>query len=347
VAAVASAGAAAPGPAPAASLGDRLRERIGREGPLPFSAWMDACLSDPDGGFYARRAHPAGTGEGSHFATSPTLHPFFAQAIARDLADAWRKAGSPDTWTVAEFGAGTGALARQAAAALRSAAVPVEWVAGEVRPGDATAQADGIRWSDAAPARIDAAVANEFLDAVPFDLHEWRSADGGWQRVGVGLAQDRRRFEWRLLGPSRAVLPPGKDGERRVVMAGVGLWLGSLARAGAKVALVADYGRAGPSGDVRAYRSHAEAEPLAEPGTVDLTADVDFAALGQAARANGFAVAAAETQEQFLLRHGALDALNAVGRDSVEGASDYLRFRQLLLPTGMGTAFKVIRLEKA
>lgn len=340
---------AAPG-APAgtgSSLADRLRERIQREGPLPFSAWMDACLYDPDGGFYARRGpHPAGTGEGSHFATSPTLHPFFAQAIARDLADAWRKAGKPETWTVAEFGAGTGALAREAAAALRSAAVPVEWVAVEVRPGDATAHADGIRWSDAAPARIDAAVANEFLDAVPFDLHEWRTADGGWRRVGVGLDDATGAFAWRLLGPSRAVLPPGRDGERRVVMAGVGLWLGSLARAGAKVALVADYGKAGPSGDVRAYRSHAEADPLDEPGTADLTADVDLVALERAAQANGFAVAAAETQEQFLLRHGALDALNAVDRNSVEGASEYLRFRQLLLPTGLGAAFKVLRLEK-
>lgn len=326
-------------------LGERLRERIRREGPLPFSAWMDACLYDPDGGFYAAAArHPAGPGAASHFATSPTLHPFFSQAIAKDLADAWRKAGQPPQWTVAEFGAGSGALAREAAAALRSAGVPADWVAVEVRPGDATAQADGIRWSDAAPPRFDAAVANEFLDAVPFDLHEWRTADGGWQRVGVGL--DGGRFAWRLLGPSRAVLPQGRDGERRVVMAGVGLWLGALARAGARVALVADYGKAGPSGDVRAYRSQAEADPLAEPGTADLTADVDFAALEHAARANGFRVAAAETQERFLLRHGALEALNAVDRGSVEGASAYLRFRQLLLPTGLGAAFKVLRLER-
>jgi NADH dehydrogenase [ubiquinone] 1 alpha subcomplex assembly factor 7 len=333
-------------PAPSsAALGERLRERIRREGPLPFSAWMDACLYDAAGGFYSKPgAHPAGPGGDRHFATSPTLHPFFAQAVAKDLADAWRKAGSPAQWTVVEFGAGTGALAREAVAALRSAGVPVEWVAVDVRPVDATAQADGVRWSVAAPDRFDAAVANEFLDAVPFDLHEWRSADGGWQRVGVGL--DGEHFAWRLLGPSRAVLPPGKDGERRVVMAGVGLWLGSLARAGAKVALVADYGKAGPSGDVRAYRAQAEADPLAEPGTADLTADVDFAALEHAARANGFTVAAAETQEKFLLRHGALEALNAVDRNSVEGASSYLRFRQLLLPTGLGAAFKVLRLEK-
>jgi NADH dehydrogenase [ubiquinone] 1 alpha subcomplex assembly factor 7 len=334
--------AVASGLAVASALGGRLRERIRREGPLPFSAWMDACLYDPEGGFYTRTLHPAGTQPGAHFATAPTLHPFFAQAVAAELTAAWRRAGSPAAWTVAEFGAGTGALARDAVAALRRDGVPAEWVAVDVRPAGAE-DADGVRWSEAAPAAFDAAVANEFLDAVPFDLHEW--SGGGWRRVGVGL-DDGGRFAWRLLGPSRAVLPPGRDGERRVVMAGVGLWLGALARAGAKVALVADYGRTGPSGDVRAFRGQAEADPLDEPGTADLTADVDFAALERAAAANGFKVASAETQEQFLLRHGALEALNAVDRGTVEGASSYLRFRQLLLPTGLGVAFKVLRLER-
>ena len=96
---------------------------------------------------------------------------------------------------------------------------------------------------------------------------------------------------------------------------------------------------------VRAYRDQGHAEPLDEPGTVDLTADVDFARLGELATGLGFAVEA-ETQEEFLLRHGVLDALNATYRTSVEGASAYLRLRQLLLPTGLGAAFKVVRLSR-
>ena len=90
-----------------AGLGDRLRERIRRDGPVPWSAWMDACLYDPDGGFYRGAVHPAGTGADSHFATAPALHPFFARCVAAELAQAWRKAGAPAQWRVAEFGAGT------------------------------------------------------------------------------------------------------------------------------------------------------------------------------------------------------------------------------------------------
>jgi len=342
----------------ATTLADRLRERIRRDGPLPFADWMQACLYDPQGGFYTREGaagvHPAGTGLGTHFATGPTLHPFFAQAVAADLAEAWRAAGSPKAWTVAEFGAGTGALARDAAAALRKAGVPVDWVAVDVHPGQA---APGVRWSATAPAAFDAAVANEFLDALPFDLHEWRG--GRWNRVGVGLdeeateaedadedADEEGPFAWRLLGESRIHLPPGReDGERRVAMPGMPLWLDAVARAGARFALVVDYGAAVPARDVRAFRDHGPADALDEPGTVDLTADVDFALLQSHAARAGFK-ADLETQESFLLRHGVLDAINATDRSDVAGASSYLRLRQLLLPTGLGVAFKVLRLQR-
>ena len=353
------------------SLAERLRRRIERDGALPFADWMQACLYDPEAGFYSRQpagggasgdgpVHPAGTRPGTHFATGPTLHPFFAQAVAADVAEAWRRAGSPDRWTVAEFGAGTGALARDATTALRKAGVPVDWVAIDVHPGEPAA---GVRWSATAPPAFDAAVANEFLDALPFDLHEWR--DGRWNRVGVGIgigvgvgvgvgesgSQDDRDgdgepFAWRLIGESRIRLPPGREeGERRVVMPGMPLWLDAVARAGARFVLVVDYGAAGPARDARAFRDHGPAEPLDEPGTVDLTADVDFALLQAHAARAGFA-AELETQEAFLLRHGVLDAINATDRSDVAGASSYLRLRQLLLPTGMGVAFKVLRLQR-
>jgi len=321
-------------------LGGRLRARIQRDGPLPFSAWMDACLYDPDGGFYRQAAHPAGTAPGSHFATAPALHPFFARCVADEVAAAWLEAGRPPAWRVAEFGAGTGALAAEAMRRLREAKVPAAWTAVDVRPGPAL---PGVSWSAQAPAAFDCAVANEFLDAVPFDLHEWRG--GAWQRVGVGLGGDGR-FAWTLLGPSRAAFPPGRtEGERRVNMPGAELWVDALAQAGARMAVVADYGQDGPSRGPRAYAGHAEADPLAEPGTVDITASVDWSAVRRAAEARGFR-ATLESQEQFLLRHGVLDALNAIDRASAEGASSYLRLRQLLLPTGLGAAFQVLTLRR-
>ena len=44
--------------------------------------------------------------------------------------------------------------------------------------------------------------------------------------------------------------------------------------------LVADYGHGGEKGDtLRAFKGHAQQDPLKEPGDADLTADVDFSYL--------------------------------------------------------------------
>jgi NADH dehydrogenase [ubiquinone] 1 alpha subcomplex assembly factor 7 len=305
---------------------------------MPFRAWMDACLYDSEGGFYARGRHPAGVGQGTHFATSPTLHPFFAHCIARELAEAWKAAGKPKAWEVVEFGAGTGALARDAMWELRRLAVPARWTAIDVRPGPAI---KGGRWLEEPPARFDAVVANEFLDALAFDLFEQRA--GAWHEVGVGLAGDK--FVWSLLGRTDEAWPLIEEGARRVRMPTNDSWLASLKQAGAAFALIVDYGATGPAREARAFHGHDFADPLAEPGTVDLTADVDFAELAQQATGHGFATVL-ETQEAFLIRHGAFEAINRIDRTTMQGTSDYLRLRQLILPTGFGVAFKVARLTR-
>lgn len=328
---------------PVASLAERLRARIRRDGPLPFRAWMDAALYDPDEGFYTGGRHPAGVGQGTHFATSPTLHPFFSRAVAKELADAWAAAGKPPEWEVVEFGAGTGALARDASAELRRLGVPARWSAVDVQPGQPI---KGGRWVAAPPARYDAAVANEFLDALPLDVFEWRG--GAWRSLGVGLAEDGS-FRWEPMEEAESRFAPGEarpeEGDRCVFLPAVAPWLAQVAASGAKAAVIVDYGQFGPGRDVRAYHGHHEADPLEEPGTVDLTADVDFQELGELAAGHGF-TATVETQERFLLRHGILDALNRIDRTTREGASDYLRLRQLLLPTGFGSAFKVATLRR-
>jgi NADH dehydrogenase [ubiquinone] 1 alpha subcomplex assembly factor 7 len=332
----------------AAPLANRVRDRIRRDGPLSFRQWMDACLYDPDGGFYAQGRHPAGVGTGTHFATSPTLHPFFAQCVARELAASWKAAGRPAAWEVVEFGAGTGALARDAMQELRRLGVPARWSAIDVKPGQPF---KGGRWLDAPPATYDAAVANEFLDALPFDILEWSAGEGAWQETGVDVEGDG--FGWVLLGSAEPPLPPpptpGSENTagvaRRISMPANDGWLAGLAKARVKVAVVIDYGAAHPATDARAFHGHEFADPLAEPGSVDITADVDFAELAQQAKAHGFSTDL-ESQEAFLIRHGAFDAINKIDRTSLEGGSAYLRFRQLLLPTGFGAAFKVARLTR-
>ena len=160
----------------APGLGPRLRARIAADGPLGFDAWVEACLYDPDGGFYARGPALGRTGA---FATAPTLHPAFAAAVVAEA----RAIGAG---RVLEAGPGDGALAEMLVAAGLEV-VLLERAAGmrrrqRERLGDA---ATWISAPDEAAPFEGLVVANEVLDALPFRLF----ADG----VEIGRASCRER----------------------------------------------------------------------------------------------------------------------------------------------------------
>ncbi len=50
-------------------------------------------------------------GREGDFLTAPEAHPIFGWALARVVADAWRRLDHPAAFTVTEYGSGTGALA--------------------------------------------------------------------------------------------------------------------------------------------------------------------------------------------------------------------------------------------
>ncbi|MCA1812270.1 MAG: SAM-dependent methyltransferase [Halobacteriales archaeon] len=339
------------------ALADRLRQRIAADGPMPFDAWMEACLYDPEEGYYVRPGRKTGAGEDADFATSPTLHPFFGAAVGMEAAAVWERIGRPTPFPVVEFGGGEGDLARGALRWLDrerpDLARRVQWVHVERSPAHRAKQAGADRrlaWAEAMP-RLDAAflVANEFLDALPF---KWLERTGaGWSEVHV--AWDGHAFAEALL-PS-GLSPPANvpPGVRVALHQGARAWLHEAGAAlGRGEALIIDYGERylwgeeRPDGSVRTYRRHEDAgTPLQNPGDQDITASLDFAELEAWAREAGWREAWHGTQEAWLIGHGILDALNATRRDTAEGASAYLRLRQILLPTGLGS-FKVLRLVR-
>ena len=96
------------------SVAARLRERIGRHGPVPFSEFMDIALYDPDGGFYATVGRAGRRGD---FLTSPEVGPLFGAIVARALDTSWDAQGRPAPFVVVDAGAGPGTLARTVLAA--------------------------------------------------------------------------------------------------------------------------------------------------------------------------------------------------------------------------------------
>jgi SAM-dependent MidA family methyltransferase len=115
---------------------------------------------------------------------------------------------------------------------------------------------------------------------------------------------------------------------------------------GGGAALVIDYGHAGSAvGEtLQAVGRHAYADPLTAPGSIDLTAHVDFAALTRAVEAMGAKAFGPIAQSDFLRRLGIetrAAALKAQGTSAAAAGVDTALARLTGHGrTGMGTLFK-------
>jgi SAM-dependent MidA family methyltransferase len=86
-----------------------IREKINREGAIPFETFMNLALYDPEWGYYMTETIKIGAY--GDFYTSPHLHPIFGWLLAVQLDEMKRMMGNPDNFTVLEIGAGRGYLA--------------------------------------------------------------------------------------------------------------------------------------------------------------------------------------------------------------------------------------------
>jgi len=118
-------------------------------------------------------------------------------------------------------------------------------------------------------------------------------------------------------------------------------------------ALVIDYGQEGSHDSIRAFARHEQVHFLSRPGQVDVTADVDFAALRQGV--NGMTLPGAEAfgpvrQGDFLMSMGAQDrAIHLIENEntSAEDAENiYQALVRLCDPAEMGERFKVLSIAK-
>jgi SAM-dependent MidA family methyltransferase len=349
-------GAAQPTP-----LARVLAERIAREGPIPVRDYMAACLHDPEHGYYrTRRA----IGAGEDFITAPEISQVFGELIGLWSVVVWQQLGSPSRVRLVELGPGRGTLMRDALRAAR--AVPafldaVDVVLVEPNPALQEIQREvlgdsqvPIRWfQDLQTAAPDVAgtatilIANEILDVVP--VTQFQRTDAEWLERSVGL-NDLGCLVFGLT-PLSGTPPenahdarPGDIIERRDAREVIDA-LRQIADRGPLAALFIDYGYEGPAvGDtLQAMRAQGYEDPLAAPGTVDLTAHVDFSAFAADARAAGLSVDGPRPQATFLGALGIVErtsrlmTVNPAAAPSLEAAT-----ARLMAPTGMGTLFKVI-----
>jgi NADH dehydrogenase [ubiquinone] 1 alpha subcomplex assembly factor 7 len=310
-------------------LEDLLRQRIDEQGPITVADYMEAANAH----YYAGRDPLGAAGD---FITAPEISQMFGELVGLWLADLWLRAGRPSDATYVELGPGRGTLAADALRAMRGVGLEPAVALVETSPVLRRAQAErlpGARWHPDLSALPDQGpllvVANEFFDALPI---RQRDRSGRELRVAWSGGRFVRDDADEIIEDSPASLE---------IAAALGRL---LARQGGG-ALFVDYGhdRPGAGDTLQAVSRHVYADPWQAPGTRDLTAHVDFAALAEAARAEGVRVPAPVPQGDWLDAMGIAVRAAALAKESPERTEEIAAARErLTAPTQMGRLFKVL-----
>lgn len=333
---------------------DILRERIAQDGPLPVDQYMRVCLDHPRHGYWQRAAT---IGAGGDFVTAPEISQVFGELIGLWSAVVWQGMGRPSPLRLVELGPGRGTLMRDAWRAARAmpqfldaATVHLIEVSASLRTAQEQTLASHsyrVSWHgalDQVPPGAAIVVANEFLDALPIRQLVYHGDAWHERVIDVGLDSTLLfavgpRVDFRSAAtPENGAIVELRAGEDEVLRA-------LALRAEPCIALFMDYGPAEPSiGDtLQAVRRHAYADPLVEPGTADLTAHVQFAALAEKARAAGLATHGPITQAEFLGRLGIVERTQRLMAANPERAGEIeTAVQRLISPAGMGGLFKVM-----
>ena len=303
-------------------LAHELRVMIEADGPMPVARYMALCLGHPRHGYYTTRDPLGAAGD---FTTAPEVSQMFGELIRLWCAEVWRTMGAPRRVLLVELGPGRGTLMQDM---LRAASVLPEFHAAlevhlietspklKERQRIALATAGvPISWHERPESLPDGpllAVANEFVDALPVD--QFVKTESGWHERRVGLGPDGKL----AFGLDPALLPALEDKlppHLRPALAGAMLErrdcapMQEIARriaVSGGAGLVIDYGHVQTAfGDtLQAVRGHKHVDPLEDPGEADLTAHVDFEALGDAVQGQGVSLHGPLTQGDFLRRLG-------------------------------------------
>ncbi len=348
------------------TLLEALKHRIAREGPLTIAQYMDACLGDPEHGYYATH-DPFGSG--GDFTTAPEISQIFGELIGLWCAFVWQQMGAPAPFGLIELGPGRGTLmadALRAGAGVDGFIEAAQLHLVETSPVLKRMQGERLEGSGKTPhwhKRLDEVpggpvilIANEFLDALPVCHFERR--EGKWFERCVGVSAEGGLEYCSAAEPleDAGILPrtlrdTAQDGDMAEIRPETGVIVETLAaraKTSPTAALFIDYGHeaSAPGETLQAVKNHDYADPLTRPGETDLTAHVDFAQLGHDARENGLQVHGPLPQGGFLLALGLEERWDRLMGDADNETAETISSgaRRLVDPAQMGELFKVMAL---
>jgi len=353
----------------------KLIERIKREGPITFCAFMHAALYDPELGYYnTERLKIGATGD---YFTSSNVHPAFGAVLAQALIELLAELGVEYPMTLAEIGAGTGQLAFDILSAIRDENPVIfdnlTYIIVETSPRMIKLQqqrlesfGDRVRWCELDELEhspiLGIAFSNEFVDAMP--VHRIRLEGDAIQEQYITESSEaweaRLKLDWGRPSTERlhnyVVRMDMTFSQGQVVEVNLAAirWLARMSRAISQGFLVTiDYGDTvqqlwspdRPQGTLRSFYKHQLIDmPLGRIGEQDITASVNFTALIEYGRELGFQLHSFERQTAFLIRMGLIDRISTKYGSSnpLDDLSERLAVKNLFAPGGISDHFRVL-----
>jgi SAM-dependent MidA family methyltransferase len=356
-----------------------IRDNIRHHGPAPFPWFMEQALYHPELGYYTSTRRRIG--RQGDFYTNVSVSRLYGQLLATQLIDMWKHLGMPGHFMIVEEGAEDGQLAldilsgindesKEAAAAIRYMIVEPIFSKEQQQRARLEAQFFGkVTWqtrlADTEPV-TGAFISNEFLDAMPVHVIEYRN--GRWSELLVENSGENFRF---APSPVKAPdlahalekipLPPCSVYRTEVNLA-ASRWIQTVGRKLRNgFVLIVDYGYSRAEyykperteGTLSCYSLHRRTfNPFERPGEIDITAHVDFTSLVEAAEQVGLHLAGYTDQHHFMV--GAAESRLRALEIEVEAQGGLTRahsaflgaYRTLMHPGNMGMAFKYLLLTK-
>ncbi len=347
-------------------LEERLINLIKLKGPISIADYMSDALGHPHEGYYMRQTPIGAEGD---FTTAPEVSQIFGELIGLWLVEAWQAMGAPEDFNLIELGPGRGVLMEDILRAAR------------LRPGFAKAaqvwllessgrlrleQQKRLKPTEAKPLWADdyadispgpsLIIANEFFDCLP--IRQFERTSSSWRERLVGLDENEKRLALTL----GTVPPPPEFGlpdisesqtgdifEQSLVAQEFTADICKTLTEHGGHALIIDYGHMerGFGDTLQAVKDHKYWPPLASPGHADLTAHVDFEALGRIALEAGVSAHGPVTQGRFLDRLGLPLRVEALckGVDGKKAEEIRAGAARIAAPNAMGEIFKVFCLS--
>ncbi len=307
---------------------------------------LDAFMARANTAYYATHDPFA------DFTTSPEITQVFGELLGAWAAVTWDGMGRPNPVQLIECGPGRGTLMADALRTVSRVAPPfrqaltVHFVESSprLRAIQARTVPDAI-WHetlDAVPPGPAIVLANEFLDALPIRQFVRRGAVWTERFVAGGALEEHPASAPHLNAEEGGVVEWGEAAEHLVTRLAHRL----VQQGGA--ALILDYGpsHSAPGDTLQALRDGRPAPPLLDPGSADLTAHVDFAALARVARSARVRVHGPMPQGPFLAELGLFQRTGRLAetQPAPRAAALIQAAQRLAEPDRMGRLFKVMAL---